>query len=207
VKIKYSPVSAGQAIDRELIPLRNSLWALAEKFGLMHNGQPAIWAMDTMVETLHQRARRPKRRKVSQWFHMTCLSQEYPAQIEPDWIPVTGQREEELYAIVVKVAPKRPEESFKAFERRFNKACREVREEYIREVKAKKWVTRPPYRDFTWIDRFAQWQLGHKVSEILPSAKTPSRRSAFSRGIKAVGEYIGITPRMSKHNPRRRSGH
>jgi hypothetical protein len=177
--------------------------------------------MDTVVETLHQAARpvlrpnkksgyiRPvKRKRVARWFHLTELSQAYPAVTEPGWRSVaTGLPEEELFTIVIKIPPKQPDESFKALEKRFNKICRTERAEYVQNLKAQQWETPPPNRDFTWIDRLAQWQAGRSSSEIDPSIKTPSQRSSFSRRIKAAGQYIGITPRLSKHNPKRRPGH
>jgi hypothetical protein len=104
---------------------------------------------------------------------------------------------------VIEVPPKQPRESFKAFEQRLNRIAREERKQYVQALRARKWKTDPPYRNFTWIDRFAQWQTGHGAAEIAPSIKLP----AFSRSIKETGDYIGITPRLSKHNPNRRPGH
>jgi hypothetical protein len=200
-----------------MIPLRKCMVALAEKFGLLHQGQPAPWAMDIVVETLHQATRpvlRPdkkthrviavKRKRVARWSHPLRFSQAYPASVEPGWRnAATGKTEEEIFIITVQIPPKQPKETFAAFERRFNQVCRRTRDEYVQSLKAKEWETRPPYVDFTWIDRFAQWQSGRSAAEIAPSIKLP----AFSRRIRETGHYIGISPRLSKHNPKRRSGH
>jgi len=201
-----STVGKSQRLHLEMIPLRKSLRGLAEKFGLMHNGEPAIWAMDIAVETLDQTARRlnTRKKRITQWSRSIELSQTYPALTEEGWINVsTGEPERELFEIVVIIPPKQPSESLPHFVARFNKTCRNARMKYLQDLKAKKFETRSPYDDFTWIDRFAQWQSGRKVSEIAPSVKL----SSFSRGIKKTAEYIGITPRLSKHNPKHQREH
>ena len=192
----------------EIIPLREPVSEWASKFGLLYNGKPANWAMDTVVETLYQAGRRTKKKRTAQWEHPIEFSQEYPALTDQGWVNAsTGLPEEELFTIVIEIPPKQPNESFKVFEKRFNKTCRKVREEYVQALKAKEWVTRPPYRDFTLLDRLAQWQAGRSASEIDPSIKTPSDRAAFSRSIKRMADYIKITPRVSKHDPKSRSKH
>jgi hypothetical protein len=205
---KNAAVRDEQQIHLEIIPLYDSLCAWASKFELLHKGAPATWAMDTAIETLCHAAGCPKRRRVDRWFHTAELSQEYPAVTEPGWInAVTGMPEEELFDLWIKIPPKQPNESFKEYRKRFNNTCREAREQYIRALKADHWTAKAPYRNFVWIDRFAQWQAGHSASEIDPSIKTPSDRATFSRGIKITAAYIGITPRVSGHDPKRRRGH
>lgn len=197
-----------KGIHLEMIPLRKSLYAFALAFGLQNNGEPAYWAMDTIVETLHYAARQPKQKRVAKWIHSVRLSQEFPALTDAGWKnAATGLPEEELFPIVIEIPPKQPNEDLKAFERRFNKICRSIRTRYIKDLKAQGWETRPPYRDFTWIDRFAQWQAGRSAAEIDTSIKTSSKRSVFSRRIKQTGDYIQITPRLSKHDPKIRSKH
>ena len=196
-----------QRIHLEMIPLYKSLYALALEFGLLHNGEPATWAMLTVVETLLQAARRPADKRVARWRHHIEIPQEYPALTESGWAnAATGLPEEELFTIVIEIPPKQPNEGIKAFEKRFNNICRKARQEYLRHLRSEEWNAQLPYRDFTWIDRFAQWQAGRSAAEIV-TITTPSDRAAFSRSIKATGEYIRITPRRSKHNPNRSPGH
>ena len=191
----------------ELVPLREALLNLASRYGLIYNGEPATWAMQTIVETLRSRARYPNS-KIRKWVHDGLFSEEYPALTEEGWIkPRTGEPEEELFPIRILIQPKQPGESYKAFEKRFNEACKTDREEYIRGLRAAKWRRRPPMRDFMWIDRLAQWQANRSTSEIDPSIRTNSQRAAFSRGLRRAGDYIGITLRISKHDPKRRPGH
>jgi hypothetical protein len=136
------------------------------------------------------------------------MHQCYPARTEPGWIQAgIGLPEQEIFTILVEILPKQPKESFKAFAARFNKICRQARKEYILQLKKAEWETRLPYSGFEWIDRLAHWQAGRKASQIDPALETNSDRAAFSRGIRTIGAYIGITPRTSKHNPKRLSKH
>ena len=197
-----------QRIHLEMIPLRKSLYGLASRFGLLYKREPANWAMDTIVETLAWAGSRPKKKRSLRWCHPIILSHEYPALTEPGWTNAsTGLPEDELFPIVIIIPPKQPTEDLKAFQKRFNETCRNVRKRYIKDLKAEEWETRPPYPDFTWVDRFAQWQAGRSASEIDASIKTPNQRSVFSRRIKQTGDYIKITPRLSKHDPKVRSRH
>src|SRR5262249_31673484 len=144
----------------------------ASKYGLMHKDEPAVWAMQTVVETLRFRARHAKR-KMYRWVHDELYSQEYPAKTEEGWInAATGQQEEELFPIVIDIFPKQPKEDLRAFEKRFNETCRRVRESYIETLKAEKWRILDRERDFTWIDRLAKWQAGRSASEIDASIRT-----------------------------------
>lgn len=195
-----------QRIELELIPLCEHLHEFAARFGLLFKQQPVIWAMQSVIETLDEMGK--QRDATSRWRHPFNLPQEYPAPTELGWTnAATGLPEDELFTIVIEIPPKQPNESLKAFEKRFNKACREVRTRYLRYLRSADWKTRLPYQDFTWIDHLAKWQAGRSASEIVPSIKTPSHRAAFSRGIKAAGHYIGITPRLSKHDPKHRPRH
>jgi hypothetical protein len=192
-----------QRANLELLPLRIALLDFASRFRLMYNGEPATWAMGTVMETLIWRARHPTSERTRGWVHDSIFSHEYPALTEKDWVDVkTGLPEEELFTIVIEVPPKQPSESFKTFEKRFNKTCKRVRQDYIRELKAAKWTSTPPVKDFTWIDRLAQWQAGRSTKEIDPAVKRSAQRAAFSRGIRNAGRYLEITPRRSKHNPK-----
>ena len=191
-----------------MIPLHKCLYTWAAKYGLMYNGEPANWVMDAVVETLHWASRRPRKKRTARWVHTIRLSQEYPARTDKVWTNVsTGRPEGELFPVVIKIPPKQPTEDLKAFEKRFNQTCRNIRKRYLKDLKAEEWETHPPYADFTWIDRFAQWQAGRRASEIDASIKTPNQRSVFSRRIKRTGDYIKITPRLSKHDPKIRSRH
>lgn len=198
-----------QQIHVEIIPLRESLNALARTFELMHNGEPAPWAMDAAVETLHQAGRRPPEKRVLQWSQaITGMSEAYPALTEPGvWLDVNGEPEKELCTLVIEIAPKRPTETFEAFGRRFDRTCAKERERYIRELKAAEWIEVRRSEKLSWIDRLAKWQAGLGQTEIDPSIRTASQRAAFTQGIKRAAKDIGISPRKSKHDPKRRPGH
>lgn len=192
-----------QLIHLEMIPLRDSLNALAKTCELMYKGEPAIWAMDILLDDLHQKATRP-RAKEPGW-RITQMFQAYPARTEQGWISAsTGLPEEELFMVMIEIEPKRPDESVKEFEKRFNKTCRRARVEYLLKLKEQKWSTQRPFDGFRWIDRLAQWQAGMSQPEIDRSIKNQNDRSKFSRGIKGAAEYIGITPRPSPHSSRRK---
>jgi hypothetical protein len=195
-------IAEQQRANFELLPLRGALLDFAAKFGLMYNGEPATWAMGTVVDTLIWRAPHHSRVRTRGWVHDSMVSHEYPALTEKDWVNVKGLPERELCTILIELPPKQPSESFKTFEKRFNKACKRIRQDYIRELKAAKWRSVPAVKDFTWIDRLAKWQAGRSFSEIDPTVKTPARRAAFSRALSKAGRYLEITPRLSKHNPK-----
>lgn len=200
-------VIAEKEANCELVPLREALLRLASTYGLMYGGEPAVWAMQTIVETLRFRAGYPESR-IDRWIHNEPFSQEYPAKTEEGWIKAaTGEPEDELFTVKFEIAPKPPNESFKTFEKRSNEAYRRARESYIETLKAEKWRIPDRERDFTWIDRLAQWQAGKSTSEIDSSVRTGSQRAAFSRGLTRAGNYIAITPRISKYNPKRRPEH
>jgi hypothetical protein len=200
---KDPEVAELQRANLELLPLRGVLLDFASKFGLMYNGEPATWAMGTVVETLIWRSRHPRSERTRSWVYDTLYSHEYPALTEKGWVSAkTGLPEEELFTIVIEVPPKQPGESFKSFEKRFNKICMRVRQDYIRELKADKWRSVPPVKDFIWIDRLAQWQSGRSYAEIDPTVKTPAKRATFSRALSKASRHIQITPRVSKHNPK-----
>jgi hypothetical protein len=196
-------VVAEQKANLELLPLRSVLLDFASKFNLMYNGEPAVWAMGTIMESLIWRARHPNSERTRGWVHPTNFSQEYPALTEEGWVSAkTGLPEEEIFMIVIEVPPKQPGENFKSFEKRFNRVCRQKRQEYIRGLKAAEWTSVAPIKDFTWIDCLAQWQAGRSYSEIDPSVNTHVRRAAFSRALSKASRYIQITLRLSKHNPK-----
>jgi hypothetical protein len=192
-----------QQIHIEMIPLRESLAELAREFGLIHKGEPAPWAMDAAVETLHQAGRRPLEKRILQWYPaIEGMSEGYPALTEPGvWRHVNGEPEEELFTLKIEIGPKQPTETLKAFRKRFNKTCREEREQYIRELQKAEWITVQRLEHLAWIDRLAQWQARRSQSEIDPFIKSPDHRAALSRDIKRAGSYIGISPRKSKHDP------
>ena len=188
-----------QEIQLELIPLYELLASVAARFGLMHHDSPAVWAMETALETLHLAAEYTSGK--TRWSHRVELSEEYPARSESGWTNVcTGVSEEELFTIVIEIPPKQHDESLKAFEKRFNKACREKRKAYLRGLNEACWSRRRS-EALLWADRLALWQAGRSQSEIDPEIKTASDRSAFSHAITTVAKQIGITPRKSPHNP------
>ena len=196
--------------DPKTVAFCRALVRFGRRYHLTHDGSMAVWAMDTAIDTIigHLRPRISMRtrhgRRKARWVHSFEMHEAYPARTEDGWIHLaTREPEKELCTVVIEVPPKQPRESFKAFEQRLNRIAREERKQYVQALRARKWKTDPPYRNFTWIDRFAQWQTGHGAAEIAPSIKLP----AFSRSIKETGDYIGITPRLSKHNPNRRPGH
>jgi hypothetical protein len=196
-----------QRVHLEMIPLCDSLNAFARKFGLMYNAEPAIWAMDILLDDLHQKAMRPRAKGPRQW-RITEMFQAYPARTEQGWISAsTGLPEEELFMIVIEIRPKQPDETFDAFARRFDRTCAKERERYIRELKAAEWIKVRRSEKLSWIDRLAKWQAGLRQTEIDPSIKTVSQRAAFTQGIKRAAKDIGISPRKSKHDPRRRPEH
>jgi hypothetical protein len=179
-----------QRIHLELIPLRELLNALALKFGLVYEGRPAIWTMETVLETVDQQAKRPDGNEKPQWRHRIDIPQVYAAR-----------------GIVIEISGKLPKETDKAFKQRFNRACEEERVRYLKALKAERWTSRCPPAELRWIGWLAQWQAGEIASRIDPSVRIPSKRAAFSRGINRAAQSIGITPRISKHNPKRRPGH
>jgi hypothetical protein len=189
-------------VHLEIIPLRDCLHAIAEKFGLMYNSEPAIWAMEFLLENLHQRARRPTVEKPARWHAPILFSQVYPAKTEEGFVDLQGLPEEEFFWIEIRIAPRKPNETPGAFRTRFNKVCRRVRDEYLASLAAEEWRTRLLLESLAWIDRLAQWQAGYSQSEIDPSIRTQSDRTKFSRGIKSAAQYIGISPRQSPHSSR-----
>lgn len=196
-----------QRVHLEMIPLRDSLIALAKKFGLMDQGQPAIWAMEILLEDLHQKASYPKG-KLGQLYRVTEMFQAYPARTELGWTNVaTGRPEEELFMIVIEILPKQPDETFDTFARRFDRTCAKARERYIHELKADEWLAVRKSEKLKWVDHLAKWQVGLGQTEIDPNIKTASQRAAFTQGIKRAAKDIGISPRKSKHDPKRRPGH
>ncbi len=203
-------IAEQQKAHLELLPLRKVLVNLAAKYGLTHQGEPATWAMQIVLDTLSWRSRHPTSEPNRRWIYDANFSQLYPARTEEGWISVaTRLPEEELFNIEIVVPPKQPEESFTAFAKRFNKTCRTVRDRYIQGLKADEWKLPPPKQDFTWIDRLAQWQAGRSASQIDPSVKEPSQRAAFSQGLlKRAGQQIRICPPRFKNTIRnRRPGH
>jgi hypothetical protein len=191
----------------ELLPLRELLITFASKHGLMYQGAPAVWAMQTVIETLDARARYPKSKTTRRWTHELIMSEEYPALIESGWRnAVRDSPEEELFTIVIDVAPKQPAESFKQLEKRFNAKCREVRRDYVRRLKASKWRT-SVLKQLKAVDRLAKWQATPSTSKVDPSIKTPNQRAAFSRDLQRAADYIGITRRVSGHDPKLRHRH
>lgn len=191
-----------QRVHLEMIPLCDSLNALARKFGLMYNAEPATWAMDILLDNLHQKATRPRAKGPGQWC-ITEMFQAYPALTEQGWISTsTGLPEQELFMIVIEIEPKQPNESVKEFGKRFNKICREKRIEYLRKLKEENWTARRTFEGFRWIDRLAQWQAGMSQSEIDPAIKGQTDRTKFSHGIRGAADYVGITPRLSPYSRR-----
>ena len=73
VTAKSADLRKQKRVHLEMIPLRECLYRLATKFGLTYNGEPASWAMDMIVETLHQAARRPKKERVAGWVRPILL--------------------------------------------------------------------------------------------------------------------------------------
>jgi hypothetical protein len=188
-----------QQLHLEMIPLRDSLFTWAAEFGLVHNGTPATWVMDLVVETLHQAGRRPPDKRIFAWSRTIEFSQAYPARIEEGWTNASsGLPEQELFTIRIEIPPKQPDETIKAFEKRFNKICRKEREGYLRELKKDHWTTFQRPECLAWIDRLAKWQAGNSTSAIAPSIPY----ATFCRGIKHVAAYIEIDQRKSRHNPR-----
>jgi hypothetical protein len=190
-----------QRVHLEMIPLCNALNDLAKRFWLLCNGEPPIWVMDTLLENLHQRARRPKAKLSGHWFcAIQVMPETYPARTdEGSTNAATGLPEDELCPIVIKISPKQPNEQIRKFEKRFNDICREERRRYLQSLRAEDWITEPAPAGFKWIDYLARWQAGLSQSEIGPPIKTKTDRTKLSRGIRAAAEYIGITRRESPH--------
>jgi hypothetical protein len=151
--------------DQPLVAFHSALVHFSRQHDLLLNGDAVAWAMESALVTLDHYARRPTRQHAPKWIHGMAMHQCYPARTESGWAQAgTGLPEQEIFTILVEIPPKQPTESFKAFATRFNKICRQAREEYILRLKNAKWETRPPYSGFEWIDRFARWQAGRKAS-------------------------------------------
>jgi hypothetical protein len=200
----YSEIDPPDSEDPNTLRFYRALELLARRHHLTQDGTIVSWAMETAIATIDSHAQRPRREGTARWVHHIEMSQGYPARTESGWTSIAARMpEKELFPIQIEIPPKQPTESWKAFEVRFLKSCRLVLSHYRQVLKSAGWRNRPPYSGFTWIDRLAEWQAGHGAAQIASGVTLP----AFSRGIKEAGAYIGITPRESKHNPRRRPGH
>lgn len=202
--LRGEELSGDALANFELVALRAALCVLSARFYLMNGDEPALWAVDTIVQTLQRAARRAEGVKVPAWVHFEEMHVAYPAG-DPDFKPVGfSADDEDPFVIHIRIPCKQPDEGFPAFERRFNQACREVRDKFVAELKEQGWTTRAPFLDFKWIDLLAQWQvkMGTPASAIDPSAATEEGRITFSRRTAEAADYIGVTRRKGAEFPK-----
>jgi hypothetical protein len=199
----HPDLAAFVAPDNELDPLRDAIVTMASEFGLTLHKSPVRWAVATMVETLSYPPKLVNGQK-PRWRHPFSIHEEYPALTDPSWISASTELpEEELCSIVIEIDPKQPDEDLNKFKRRFRQTCKDRLEQYLKQLSLQGWSSKRMPAMLGWIDKLAQWQAGKSASKIDPKVKTPAARSAVSRGIRCAARFIGITPRQSKHHPKR----
>lgn len=191
----------------ELYRLCTTVRILVKGIGVTPKGNPPSWVVATIVETLKHCAERHECGKKPRWVHPITLQEEYPAEEKEErkrWVAVSTRMPiAEQFHVLVEIHPKQLDENEQKFRNRFNETCRIARERYIEELRQEGWTSKPFPEMLNWIDKLAQWQAGRSSSRIDPSIKSPAARSKFSLGIARAADFIGITPRKSKHHPQR----
>ena len=188
--------------------LRDALSLWARKYFLTHGGEPAIWVMETALNTLNAWARGAGRVR---WHHRIQFYPAFPAG-DPEYRHISsGESLESWMAEVTAIqilipAWNRPggeEES--SFKKRFYEECDCAFEKHVKE--AREWTERLALKEQRYLDGLAMWQAGQTLSQIhsrleksgLHVGGQDPRDSNYNSGIKhgldRVAGRISIDPR------------
>jgi hypothetical protein len=160
----------------------------ARTFHLTFRNEPADWAMNTALDTLHAWATSRRRFVCVFWADSAgLLPEDFPAE----------------FPIKISIPPwNRPGcETEQQFKERFDAACTHVFHEHVRE--AKEWTKRATIEERRYIDALAMWQAGWRLSEIHKTLRLNVGRdpgdsdynSAISKGIDRIAKLIQLDRR------------